>query len=58
MVNQFNSLDYKELLELDKNNKMTFFDLELLRYEASIEYQICSINLPSLSSLKAVPICF
>lgn len=37
MANQFNLLRYKELLELEKNNKITFLDLELLTYEASIE---------------------
>ena len=41
MANQFNVSRYKELLELEKNNKITFFDLELLTYEASIESQIC-----------------
>lgn len=41
MANQFNLLRYKELLELEKNNKVTFLDLELLTYKASIESQIC-----------------
>src|SRR6056300_1700764 len=41
MANQFNLLRYKELLELEKNNKITFLDLELLTYKASIESQIC-----------------
>ena len=40
MANQFNLLCYKELLELEKNNKITFLDLELLTYKASIESQI------------------
>ena len=40
MANQFNLLRYKELLELEKNNKITFLDLELLKYKASIESQI------------------
>ena len=40
MANQFNLLRYKELLELEKNNKITFLDLELLTYKASIENQI------------------
>ena len=41
MANQFNLLRYKELLELEKNNQITFLDLELLTYKASIESQIC-----------------
>lgn len=41
MTKQFNLLRYKELLELEKNNKLPFLDLELLTYEASIESQIC-----------------
>lgn len=40
MANQFNLLRYKELLELEKNNKITFLDLELSTYKASIENQI------------------
>lgn len=41
MENQFNLSRYKELLELEKNNKITFLDLELVTYKASIESQIC-----------------
>jgi hypothetical protein len=41
MANQFNLARYKELLELEKSNKITFLDLELLTYGASIESQIC-----------------
>ncbi len=41
MANQFNLSRYKELLELEKNNKITFLDIELLTYKASIESQIC-----------------
>ena len=41
MANQFNLERYKELLELEKNNKITFLDIELLTYKASIECQIC-----------------
>ena len=37
MANQFNLLCYKELLELEKNNKITFLDLELVTYKASTE---------------------
>ena len=40
MAKQFNLLRYKELLELEKNNKITFLDLELVKYKASIESQI------------------
>lgn len=40
MANQFNLLRYKELLELEKNNKITFLDRELSRYKASIDDQI------------------
>ena len=41
MAKQFNLLRYKELLELEKNNKITFLDLELLTFKANIESQIC-----------------
>ena len=41
MANQFNLLSYKELLELEKNDKITFLDFELVTYKASIESQIC-----------------
>ena len=41
MTKQFNLLRYKELLELEKNKKISFLDLELLTYKTSIEYQIC-----------------
>jgi len=41
MANQFNLLRYKELLELEKNNKITFLDPELVRYRANIDSQIC-----------------
>lgn len=40
MANQFNLERYKELLELEKSNKITFLDLELVTYEANIESQI------------------
>jgi hypothetical protein len=39
MANQFNLIPYKELLELEKTNKITFLDIELLTYRASIESQ-------------------
>ena len=41
MAKQFNLERYKELLELEKNNKITFLDLELVTYGANIESQIC-----------------
>ena len=41
MANQFNLLRYKELLELEKNNKITGLNLELITYKVSIESQIC-----------------
>ena len=41
MANHFNLLRYKELLELKKKNKITFLDLELVSYQASIESQVC-----------------
>ena len=40
MAKQFNLARYKELLELEKSNKITFLDLELLTYRATIESQI------------------
>ena len=40
MVKQFNLLRYKELLKLEKNNKITFLDPELVGYGANIESQI------------------
>lgn len=40
MGNQFNLERYKELLELEKSNKITFLDFELLTYQANIESQI------------------
>ena len=40
MTNQFNLIRYKELLELEKNNQITFLDLELLTYKVSINSQI------------------
>ena len=40
MANEFNLSRYKELLELEKNNKITFLDLELGTYKASICSQI------------------
>ena len=40
MANQFNLVRYKELLELEKNNKITFLDREFLIYETSIQLQI------------------
>ncbi len=40
MAKQFNLTRYKELLELEKRNKITFLDLELVTYQASIESQV------------------
>lgn len=40
MANQFNLERYKELLELQKSNKITFLDRELVTYQANIESQI------------------
>lgn len=40
MGNQFNLSRYKELLELEKNNKIRVLDIELVRYNANIESQI------------------
>ncbi len=51
MANQFNLARYKELLELEKSNKITFLNLELVTYEASIEFQICYNNKENYFSL-------
>ena len=40
MTKKFNLSRYKELLDLQKKNKITFLDLELLTYKADIESQI------------------
>lgn len=40
MTKVFNLSCYKELLELEKNKKITFLDLELVTYKASIKCQI------------------
>ncbi len=40
MENQFDVKRYKELLELEKTNKISFLDLELVTYQASIPSQI------------------
>jgi len=41
MANQFNLLRYKEVLELEKNNKITFLNLKLLSFKISVARQIC-----------------
>jgi hypothetical protein len=41
MANQFNLLRYKEVLELEKNNKITFLDLKLLSFKIIVAQQIC-----------------
>lgn len=40
MAKLFNLSRYKELLELEKSKKITFFDSELSTYRASVESQI------------------
>ncbi len=39
MAKQFDVERYKQLLELEKTNKISFLDLELVRYQASIPSQ-------------------
>ena len=51
MTNQFNVDRYKELLELEKNNQITFLDLELSTFKANIESQICYNNKENYFSL-------
>ena len=40
MTKNFNVVRYQELLKLEENGKISFLDLELLTYQASIEDQI------------------
>ncbi len=41
MANQSNLLCYKEALEREKNNNITFLDLKLLSFKISVAQQIC-----------------
>ena len=41
MKKYFNLSRYKELLKLEEDGKISFLDLELLRFQASVGWQLC-----------------